>query len=266
MGTRGGEPVDSDTVAPRLALAVVVLLAASAVGAQPCEKDGLILFPAPGAVVPTNVQLLLEGVGEAQSRVQDLVSAQAIALVTKDGEAVQVRAEQGFLSQMNRVAVRLRPLKPLEPNTEYALALPATMAGLRIINDPWGDGSLRWTTGAGLDKKPPRFKQKPASSEGFYVKAADGSLTRKLRLRTTVEELGASYVVVTMQRARGSSARQQYPVPLEGDVLHLGHDACSGNFGFDDGRAYKLSFELYDAAGNRSPEKASLEVAAPRPL
>lgn len=255
-------------VARRRPLLLLALLSSSAaaLAAEPCAKDGLILFPSPGAVVPTNVQFLLEGVGAAQALAQELVSAQAIALVTKDGAAVQVKAEKGFLSPMNRVAVRLRPLKALEPNTEYSLALPTTMAGLRIINDTWGDGTLRWTTGAGLDQKAPRFKQKPASSEGFYVKGKDGALTRKLRLRAIVDEVGSNYVVVSMQRARGSSAKQQYPVPFEADLLHLGHDACSGNFGFDDGRAYKLTFELYDAAGNRSPDRASLEVAAPRPL
>lgn len=252
-------------VASRLT-ALLVLLSSVTASAADCVKDGLRLFPAPGAVVPTNVQFLLEGVGEAQGLTQDLVNGQAIALVTRDGAAIEVKAEKGFLSQMNRVAVRLRPMKALEPNTEYSLALPTTMAGLRIINDTWGDGTLRWTTGTGLDKKAPRFKQKPASSEGFYEKGKDGALSRRLRLRAIVDEVGSNYVVVTMQRARGSSAKQQYPVPFEADVLHLGHDACSGNFGFDDGRAYKLTFELFDAAGNRSPDRASLEVAAPRPL
>lgn len=250
----------------RLLLASSLLLAAVAAAAPPCVRDGVILFPAPGSVVPTNVQFILEGVGESQERVQALLTADAIALVAKDGAAVQVKAEKGWLSQMSRVAVRLKPLRPLEPNTQYTLALPTAMAGARIINDVWGDGALTWTTGAGLDKKPPRFKQKPASSEGFYEKSKDGALTRKLKLRAVVEDSGLAYLVVTMQRARGSSAIQQYPVPLEGESLQLGHDACSGNFGFDDGRAYKLGFELYDAAGNRAPERASLEVAAPRPL
>jgi hypothetical protein len=250
----------------RALLASVLLLAAVAVAAPPCVKDGIILFPAPGAVVPTNVQFILEGVGESQDRVQALLTADAIALVPKEGAPIQVKAEKGWLSQMNRVAVRLKPLRPLEPHTQYTLALPTPMAGARIINDVWGDGLLTWTTGAGLDKKPPRFKQKPASSEGFYEKAKDGTLTRKLRLRTLIEDSGLAYLVVTMQRARGSSAIQQYPVALEGEYVHLGHDACSGNVGFDDGRAYKLTFELYDAAGNRAPERATLEVAAPRPL
>ncbi|MFT3713707.1 MAG: hypothetical protein QM817_39110 [Archangium sp.] len=250
----------------RLVTSFVVLLAASAVAAEEtCEKDGILLFPAPGAVVPTNVQLIIEGAGEGQARVQELLTSDSIALLAEGQDPIPVKAEKGFVSQMSRIALRLRPLKSLVPNVEYTLALPREMAGVRLLNDVLGDGSLRWLAGTGPDAKAPRYKQKPASSEGFYVKTKDG-LRRQLRLRALVEEQGPAWFLVTLQRARGGSARQQYPVPLAGDTLTIGHDACSGGFGFDDGRAYKLTFELFDAAGNKSVEKASLEVAAPRPL
>lgn len=251
-------------VAP-LALALV-LLAIPAGAAAPCVKDGVLLFPSPGAVVPTNVQFILQGTGELQAKVQALLTSNVIALVAEGKDAIQVKAEKGFVSQVSRVAIRLRPLKPLEPNVEYSLALPSELAGVRLLNDQLGDGSLRWLAGVGPDKKAPKFKERPSSSEGFYEQDASGGLTRKLRLRTLVEESSPAWVLVSMQRARGGSARQQYPVALEGDTFTIGHDACSGNFGFDDGRAYKLTFELYDAAGNRATERATLEIAAPRPL
>ena len=112
---------------------------------------------------------------------------------------------------------------------------------MRLLNDQLGDGSLRWLAGEGPDKKAPKYKERPSSSEGFYEQDKTGGLTRKLRLRTLVEESSPAWFLVSMQRARGGSARQQYPVPLEGDTFTIGHDACSGNFGFDDGRAYKLT-------------------------
>jgi hypothetical protein len=249
-----------------LSTLLVALAATSAFAAEEtCEKNGILLFPAPGAVVPTNVQLIIEGAGEGQARVQELLTSESIALLAEGQDPIPVKAEKGFVSQMSRVALRLRPLKSLVPNVEYTLALPREMAGIRLLNDVLGDGSLRWLAGTGPDTKAPRYKQKPASSEGFYVKTKDG-IRRQLRLRALVEEQGPAWFLVTLQRARGGSARQQYPVPLVGDTLTIGHDACSGGFGFDDGRAYKLTFELFDAAGNKSVEKAQLEVAAPRPL
>ncbi|MFO0598339.1 MAG: hypothetical protein U0228_23745 [Myxococcaceae bacterium] len=232
---------------------------------EKCEKDGILLFPTPGAVVPTNVQFIIEGAGEDQTRVQELLTADTIALVADGHDPIPVKAEKGFVSQMARVAIRLRPLKALEPNVEYTLALPREMAGTRVINDALGDGTIRWLAGTGPDTKAPRYKQKPASSEGFYVNEKQG-LRRQLKLRTLVEEQGPAWFLVTVQRARGGSVKQTYPVPLVADTITIGHDACSGSFGFDDGRAYKLSFELFDAAGNKATDKVGLEVAAPRPL
>ena len=247
-------------------LALVVFTALEARAADPCVKDGILLFPSPGAVVPTNVQFIIQGTGEAQAKVQALLANNAIALVAEGKDAIQIKAEKGFVSQVSRVAVRLRPLKPLEPNVEYSLALPVEMAGIRLLNDQLGDGSLRWLAGAGPDKRSPRYKERPSSSEGFYEQDKTGGLTRKLRLRASIDESSPAWLLVSMQRARGGSARQQYPVALEGDTFTIGHDACSGNFGFDDGRAYKLTIELYDAAGNKAVERTTLEIAAPRPL
>ncbi len=241
-------------------------MALRAWAAENCVRDGLLLFPSPGAVVPTNVQFIIEGTGEAQAKVQALLASNAIALVAPGKDAIQVKAEKGFVSQVARVAIRLRPLKPLEANVEYSLALPAEMAGMHLLNDQLGDGSLRWLAGAGPDKKAPRFKERPSSSEGFYEQDKAGGLTRKLRLRTLIDETSSAWLLVSMQRARGGSARQQYPVAVEGDTFTIGHDACSGNFGFDDGRAYKLTLELFDAAGNKATERPTLEIAAPRPL
>lgn len=249
----------------RCLLALVFALAASAPAAEPCSKDGLLFFPAPGAVVPTNVQFLLEGVGEGQAQVQALLSARAIALLPAQGDPIEVKAEKGYLSAMSRVAIRLRPLKALEPGVEYTLALPPELAGVHLINDRLGDGSLRWLAGSGPDKKAPKYKQKPASSEGAWDKTKDGGILRILKLRTVLEETSPAWVLITMQRARGGSSKQVYPAAVEGDTITVGHDACSGNFSFEDGRAYKLSFELFDAAGNRGTEKHTLEVAAPRP-
>lgn len=248
---------------PAAALPCLLALLATGARAADCHPDGLALFPAPGAVVATNVQFLLEGVGAEQERVTRLLAEGALALVAKDRPPVEVRAEKGWVSQRGRVAIRLRPMRSLEPKTEYALALPPFMAGARLLDDRLGDGSLRWLTAAAPDLKAPRYRAKPAASEGFYE---GGGAVRRLKLRAVVEERGPAWLLVSLARARGGSAQQQYPVPLEGDTLVIGHDACSGSFGFEDGRAYRLTFELFDAAGNRAREKARLEVSAPRPL
>lgn len=241
------------------ALLVALLFGARAEAA--CD-DGVRLFPLPGATVPTNAQFLLEGVLGEQERVTKLVGSSELLL--KGGpEPVPVVVERGWASTMNRVAVRLKPRRALQPNTEYTLTLEKALPGVKVLNDA-GDNLARWRTGPSPDAAAPRFATRPAVSEGFYQRTRDG-LARSLKLRTQVNEVGPAYLVVSMQRARGPANKQQYPVPLDGEVAVLGHDACSGGFGFDDGRAYKVTVELFDAAGNTGPKPASLELSAPRP-
>lgn len=241
------------------ALLVVGLGAARA---EACE-DGVRLFPAPGATVPTNVQFVLEGVLGEQERVTKLLTDSNLALLG-GGEPIAVTVERAWTSTMNRVAVKLKPKRALQPNTDYVLTLDRALPRVKLLNDAVGENTARWRTGPSADTVAPKFITRPASSEGFYQRTRDG-LTRTLRLRTQVNDLGATYLLVSMQRSRGLPSKQQYLVPVDSEWVELGHDVCSGSFGFDDGRAYKLSMELFDAAGNVSPKVVTLEVSAPKP-
>ncbi|MBL8920162.1 MAG: hypothetical protein JNJ54_14950 [Myxococcaceae bacterium] len=244
-----------------LVFALLVSVGATRASAQSCD-DGVRLFPAPGATVPTNVEFILEGVLAEQDRVTKLLAEAALTLLG-GGEAIGVTVTRGWSSTMNRVAVKLKPKRALDPNTEYTLTLDRALPRVKLLNDTWGDNSARWRTGPGADTTSPKFTTRPAVSEGFYQRTRDG-LTRTLKLRTQVNDLSASWLLISMQRARGVASKQQYFVPVEGEWAVIGHDACSGSFGFDDGRAYKLSVELFDAAGNTT-KAVALELSAPRP-
>ena len=117
----------------------------------------------------------------------------------------------------------------------------------------------------GIDKTAPKYQVKPAIAEGFYRKEGEG-VVRYLTLRATLDEEAPSYFVVRLKRARGVSTEQRYPVPINGGEARVGHDACHGSFTFEDGRAYKLTIETYDSAGNKTAEVLKpIEAQAPRP-
>lgn len=238
-------------------------LALTAAPALACDSDGVIVFPSPGAVVPVNVEFILEGVGAEQSRVSELPGSDQLVLRGK-GDEVPVKVERGWISPMHRVAVKLKPARALKPNVEYTLSVDKALPKVKLLNDLLGESAFRWTAGTGADKAPPKYISKPGIAEGFYEKTKDGAMTRWLKLRIAVEDDSPVYFLVTMQRSRGSAAVQTYPVPVEGGMLQLGHDPCSGAFGFDDGRAYKVQLVLYDSAGNKNPEKVNLELSAPK--
>jgi hypothetical protein len=244
-------------------VAVALSLCVASAAQAKCVADGLYLFPAPGAVIPTNVKFILEGTGSEVARVSGLVGGGELVLRSGSDE-VAVTVTKGWSSSMKRVAVVLKPNSDLMPNKTYTLALDALLPNFKVLN-PNATEKLIWRTGAVADMAPPKFQVKPAVAEGFYGKDAEG-VTRYLKIRTTLEEDSAAYFVATVQRARGNTAKQIYPVPINGGDAILGQDPCSGSFTFDDGRAYKIWLEAFDSSGNKAVEKVPvIEAQAPRP-
>lgn len=226
-----------------------------------CPTDGVLFFPAPGGVVPTNVHFILEGLGTEAARVEKLSAYDQLTLKSSD-ESVSLKITHTYKSERNRAAVELTPTTPLRPNRVYTLSLERALKGYTLLHD--GSPPLAWKTGGKADAVAPSYRVQPAVSEGEYQKSGE-QLRRFLKVRAVLEENGPAYWVATLQRARGSSAKQVYPVVLRGEEALIGHDECSGGFTFDDGRAYSLSLTLVDSAGNQAPP-VTLEVQAPRPL
>jgi hypothetical protein len=246
----------------RRLLIIAALLGAAQAWAR-CDANGLYVFPAPGAVIPTNTKFILEGAGTEVARVNKLVGGDDLVLKAGD-DVVTVSVSRGWSSTMKRVAVMLKPNSELKPNKSYTLMIDRLLPGYKVLN-PNAAETLTWRTGGIADTHPPKYEVKPSVAEGYYSKDGD-AITRYLKLRTTLVEEGPAYFVVTVMRARGNPAKQVYPVPINGGEAVLGQDGCSGSFTFDDGRAYKIWIDTFDSAGNKAAEKVPvIEAQAPRP-
>jgi hypothetical protein len=263
----------------RVALTVGLLAGASAFAA--CKADGLLVFPTPGSVIPTNSRFILEGAGKEKGRLERLSASEDLVLKAADDVVmVKIGKTKGvdyWVSDMNRVAVVLTPSKPLLPHRQYTLLIDRVLPGYEVLNET-GMQTLTWNTGGGakdikdakdarvtgIDKTAPKYQMKPAVAEGFYRKEGDG-LTRYLKLNATLAEEAPAYFVVSLKRSRGASNEQKYPVPINGGEANVGHDPCHGSFTFEDGRAYKLTIEAYDSAGNKASDVVKIEAQAPRP-
>lgn len=225
-----------------------------------CEANGIMLFPRPGAVIPTNSQLILEGRGVEAERVSALVG-KTLSIRSASGETVTVNVRRGWSSDQKRVAVRLVP-KKLEANQKYTLLLDEALPGWHQLDERAAQAPF-WWTGAGPDHVRPKWDKLPAPAEGRYS-VDDGRVTSQVKLNIGLAEESPAYVVVTLRRGRGSAHRQTYFAPLDGTAAVIGQDGCSGNFIFEDGRAYFAKVEAWDAAGNRAPPAREIEFHAPR--
>lgn len=244
----------------RFACLVGLCVSASVFAAEPkCVEDGLEIFPRPGAVVPVNTRFILEGIGPDADKVWDLIGQQLV--LRADDDATTVTVLKGWKSKEKRAAVILKPRAFLKSNRTYRLEL-GKLSSIELHRAP--DGAI-WQTGKGPDLKAPAWEEKPNVAEGKYTTSATGGLTTQLRWRLQLKEESPAYLVFSIRRARGTLDVQTYFAPVQGSDAVIGHDACSGNFSFDDGRAYRALIEGFDSAGNPAPRLREVEFHAPRP-
>jgi hypothetical protein len=249
-----------------LAVMVMVALPAAALAEEvnlesaDCTAHGVALYPPPSSVIPTNARLFLEGVGVEVRRVQALEGESLVAKAADD--AVPVQVQFAWRSGMNRVAMLLKPRALLKANRTYALDLRAKLPGFRFL-----DGSETepvYLTGKGPDDQKPEWVSTPSVSEGIYRKWDEKTFTRFLRFNVKLNEVSPAYLVLSLQRARGSVVKQTYFLPVVDDQVLVGHDPCSGRFVLEDGRAYRGEFQLFDIAGNEGPKLKPMEFNAPK--
>jgi hypothetical protein len=218
------------------------------------------VFPRPGATIPTNTRLLLEGIGTARALVADL-PGKSMRLQT-GGHEVHVKAQRGWTSELGRVTVVLKPDGPLLPDKTYTLRLDDALPGMVVLLNGSGAAMPEWTSGKGPDKAAPRWTKRPAVSEGMARRTEDGT-TRYVRLTMSMREESPAYMVVTLTRKQPGAAAQHYVIPVVNGSALLGHEPCSGAFGFEDGKSYRARVEVFDSAGNLAPAVPPLDFEAP---
>jgi hypothetical protein len=119
-----------------------------------------------------------------------------------------------------------------------------------------------WIAGKGPDKRAPIWIKRPVVSEGMSRRTEDG-ITRYVRITMSMREESPAYMVVTLTRRQTSSAAQHYVLPIVNGSALLGHEPCSGAFGFEDHKSYRARVEVFDSAGNLAPAVPPLDFEAP---
>jgi len=178
---------------------------------------------------------------------------------------------------MNRVAVVLTPTKPLMPHRQYTLLIDRVLPGLRGAERDRMQ-TLTWNTGGGArdikgsegprgDRDRQDAAEVPGEAGGGRGLLPEGErrADRYLKLSTTLAEEAPAYFVVSLKRSRGATNEQDTRWRSNGGEASVGHDPCHGSFTFEDGRAYKLTIETFDSAGNKAAEVVRSKAQAPRP-
>ncbi len=235
---------------------LLLLLLVSKTAIAAC-KDGLVFFPTPGAVIPPNSKFVLQGFGQEQKRVLQLVGSNALSLVADD-DVVPLSVQSAWTTARGRVAVRLTPTRMLKPKRDYRLS------GLGVVEllNAGGAAVAKWVSSSQSDTVAPKLRVKPAVSEGSASDSADG-MSRSLRIHADLEEPSPAYFVVNVSRVRGEQKQQQYFIPFDGNGVTVADNACFGPFEFEKGVTYRFALSILDAAGNKSREAPVLVSRVP---
>jgi hypothetical protein len=224
---------------------------------------GVVLFPAPGGILPTNTRFILEGLGEEQKRVKALVGHRLVLKAADD--EIQVRIQFGWQSARERVAVLLTPYRQLKPGRVYTLELERLLPRVRILNPAPGTELATWRIGEDADKTPPEWRQPPAPEEGEYERHGE-DVTRWITVRASLQDESPTYLVVTLRKRKGSSEKQTYFSGVIGDHARLGHDACTGSFALENRANYRANVEAFDCAGNSAGPVPQVDLSSPAPV
>ena len=117
-----------------LAAALFAVTAVVSPAEAGCQTDGVLFFPAPGGVVPTNAHFILEGLGSEAARVTKLSAYDQLTLKSSD-DTVTLKITRSYQSERNRAAVELTPATPLRPNRIYTLSLERALKGYTLLHD-----------------------------------------------------------------------------------------------------------------------------------
>ena len=220
-----------------------------------CDIDAIDVFPANGSRVPTNARFLVEGFGPRAGQLRRLIGKTLV--MTSGAHKASVKVQSAFSAGEERIAVALVPTKPLAAGTEWTLELGRVLPQVRFRGG--GDASrLSWTTGSGLDRESPVFKQSPAIEEGRVV---DGE--RQVVVRVNARERGPVIAVAKLRLSAGSSPTRRYFTPVRGGRAIIGDGACGG-WSLEYGRAYRMKLEALDVVGQTTRETEEIEFNAPR--
>ncbi|MEZ4471983.1 MAG: hypothetical protein R3F60_14550 [bacterium] len=213
-----------DPGVPMRALALLAaLLALPALAHARCASGGLGLWPTPGATLPPQGYLLLEGFGSERERVARLADGQAW-LVNRRGQAVALKVAAVHSGFLNVSQAALLPAEPLTKGTWRLELGPAGKHRPPTFYLPDGRGPASYEVSGVADEAVIRWTGAPTAEPGDWAELGCGPAIQT-PVKVPVE--GAALAIVTLVRTEGGG---RWWFPVEDGAIRLGHGMCTGPY------------------------------------
>lgn len=196
--------------------------------------------------ISLNSLLIVEGYGGSQTIVRELNKKYNIYLKSETSR-IPLEVIKRYEGQFKLTQIVLRPTRDLIAGTTYTLHIDSLD---KFEKDDFYGSNFKWTVSDKFDHEAPEWRRKPnnfgkekahygcgpASFVNFCVCYQDNSPV-KIYSKLTNLRTGKTF---------------EYLVSPVSNTLRIGYGMCSGEFYFEDGEKYEVSFSLMDASGNKT--------------
>lgn len=231
---------------------LVVAVFISGIASAMCTLNGI--WPlSKQTTLNRNGLIILEFYGLSQELVPYLNIKYPVYLQNEKGK-ITLSVIETLKGEFNLVQVILKPVSDLTAGNVYKLHIDSLP---KYESEPYKYNStlkkpeiLSFTVIDYSDYESPVLICPPVETKKTYMAFGCGP-DRTFYFKLSGQDKSALFVRASV-KSKATGKTTDYILPIENDLVKVGHGMCAGAFHFDNGDNYEVSFALFDQSGNKS--------------
>jgi hypothetical protein len=225
-------------------LAILIFFLTSRAFAE-CTSWGINVWPRTNEI-SLNSLIIVEGYFSSQKVIRGLNKKHKIYLKS-DTTKISLEVIRIYEGQYSLTQALLRPTSKLISNTIYTLHIDSLE---QYEKEDFYRESYKWSVTDKIDNETPTWRRIPKYLKKQKIHYGCGPA--KFVDFCVCYQDNSPIVIFTKLTEIKTGKIFEYFVKPDTTLLRIGHGMCSGEFDFEDGEEYKISFSLMDASGNRN--------------
>lgn len=221
-----------------------------------CSSSGFSVFPRTNSI-STNPIFIIEGYVISESVVRNLNNGNAIYL-TSGNDTIPLTVIKTLKSQFHLTQAILKPISNLILGKSYKLNIDNLD---EYEKRDFDRDSIAWIVNDVLDVQKPIWSKFPSYKSKQMVFFGCGPEVY-VNFCACISDNSPVVVYAKVKKLNTQSFSDYYLNP-DSCTIQLGHGMCSGEFDFEEGQEYEVTFSLMDASGNISDELQSIKFISP---
>jgi hypothetical protein len=228
----------------KLFIALLIFFLTGRASAE-CNSWGISVWPRTNEI-SLNSLIIIEGYFSSQEVIRGLNKKYTIYLKA-DTTIISLDVIKTYEGQYSLTQALLRPTSKLISKTTYTLHIDSLD---QYEKEDFYSNSFKWTVTDRMDNEPPNWLRTPILFNKQKIHYGCGPA--KFVDFCVCYQDNSSVVIFAKLKEIKTDKIYEYLVTPDSTLLRIGHGMCAGEFDFEDGEKYEISFGLMDASGNRN--------------